>query len=828
VTVVAEAAAEVGVAAAVPGADARGTGENYRMSRSAAILTALVLAAVGASPATAQSVRAPFDADRPVLKRYAVVIGNSDYARAPDLPNAGADARLVAGFLAENGFEVLEHHDLSKRDFEQVLRRALRDLDEDSEVVLFYAGHGIQIGGGNYLIPVDAALTNAYDVPFEAVSLSSVIKILAARARLQMIILDACRDNPFADVRVITDLAGTLTETRDGFNALTAPINSLLAFSTSPGEVAFDGTDGNSPFTAALIEAARAEPDRPAAQLFERVRRLVWERTDGKQVPWESSTLVEPVAFRARPAEAAPGQGGGTGPARALRLVSAAEAAPAPAAADAAADLVLTARLEPEVAIGAALQAAIVSDADPVAILERPSQGHLVVMGPDGRRIDAGGSTIAPGLLAELAYASALVDTPAAQASSPAVTDRLRLAAAGEEIGVRIALEADPCDIEAGDLLDPEGVGLTRYPNEIAPEAALAACTAAVAAFSETGRFHYQLGRAHLALRQFDAARAAYERARELGHTRAYYALGNLIANAEAITAGRADAPLPPGAIALYLQGVERGDPYAMHALGRDLLRHGQTEEARREGFELLSRALELGHTFSMNELGAYFINPDAPHSDPPRGLRYWQESADRGDIYGYNNLGVAHRDGLAGLTPDPRAAAEWFTRAAEGGHPDAPGNLGRLWNSGALGEAGRYTRAVEWYDLGLERGDGWGGANAAWIILNRDVPGLGPRDAALRAAKAAALRGADSAVEARGLLADLPPAALDAAAQMLVDELGGDLAVDGAFGPGSAAEMARVLGPERAAAVPADPAGRAIALAAAYWQQGRFRVDLY
>jgi TPR repeat protein len=799
------------------------------MPRSAAILTALVLAALGASPAVAQSVRAPFDADRPVLKRYALVIGNSDYARAPDLPNAGADARLVAGFLAENGFEVLEHHDLSKRGFEQVLRRALRDLDQDSEVVLFYAGHGIQIGGGNYLIPVDATLSNAYDVPFEAVSLSSVIKILAARARLQMIILDACRDNPFADVRVITDLAGTLTETRDGFNALTAPINSLLAFSTSPGEVAFDGTDGNSPFTAALIEAARSDPDRPAAQLFERVRRLVWERTDGKQVPWESSTLVEPVAFRAPPAEAAPGQGGGTGPSRALRLVSSAEAAPAPEpAANAAEDLVLTARLEPQVAIGAALQAAIASDAGPVTILQRPSQGHLVVMGSDGRRIDAGGGTLAPGLLAELAYASALVDTPAASATTPAVTDRMRLAAAGEEVGVRLTLEADPCDVEAGDLLDPEGVGLTRYPNEIAPEAALAACTTAVAAFPETGRFHYQLGRALLALRRFEEARAAFERARDLGHTRAYYALGNLTAFADATTTGLTDAPLPPEAVALHRIGVERGDPYAMHALGRDLLRHGQTEEARREGFELLSRALELGHTFSMNELGAYFINPDAPHSDPARGLRYWQESAARGDIYGYNNLGVAYRDGLAGLTADPRAAAEWFTRAAEGGHPGAPGNLGRLWNSGALGEAGRYARAVEWYDLGLERGDGWGGANAAWIILNRDVPGLGPRDAALRAAKAAALRSPDSAAEARGLLAGLPPAALDAAAQMLVDELGGDLAVDGAFGPGSTAEMARVLGPERAAAIPADPTGRAIALAAAYWQQGRFRVDLY
>jgi TPR repeat protein len=227
-----------------------------------------------------------------------------------------------------------------------------------------------------------------------------------------------------------------------------------------------------------------------------------------------------------------------------------------------------------------------------------------------------------------------------------------------------------------------------------------------------------------------------------------------------------------------------------------------------------------------MNELGAYYMNPASPDADPPRGLTYIRESAARNDIYGYYNLALVYRDGLAGVPPDLDAAVEWFEKAAASGHPAAPGALGRLWNSGALGEAGRDTRAIEWYDQGLARCDGWSGANAAWIIANRAPPGYLPRDAAVRAAKAAVLAGEDSAAEARSLLATLDAEAIDAAAQSLVNELGGGIAVDGAFGPASVTEMQRVLGP--AAPADADPTDRLLALARAYWQGRPCRIDLY
>ncbi|HRO12636.1 MAG TPA: tetratricopeptide repeat protein, partial [Amaricoccus sp.] len=351
----------------------------------------------------------------------------------------------------------------------------------------------------------------------------------------------------------------------------------------------------------------------------------------------------------------------------------------------------------------------------------------------------------------------------------------------------------------------------------------------AVARAPDVGRFHYQLGRVQLAMRDFDAARASFERARDLGHTRAFVALGLLAANADARSRGLGDdAPAPPEALALFQQGIEAGDPYAMHSLGRELLRHGPDEETRRRGFRLLQQAVELGHTFSMNELGAYYMNPDSPDADPPRGLTYIRQSAGRGDIYGYYNLGLVYRDGLAGQPVDMSEAVDWFEKAAAGGHPAAPGTLGRLWNSGALGEPGRDANAIAWYDQGLARCDGWSGANAAWIIANRAPVGYLPRDAAIRAAKAAVLSGRDSAAEAQSLLATLDTEAIDGAAQMLVNGLGGEIAVDGAFGPASVAEMQRALAAAGLAPPQGTPTDRLLTLARAYWQDEPCRVDLY
>ena len=785
------------------------------LKRCARIWIKILFLAASAWPAVAQ------DADiSSLVKRYAIVIGNWEYQTAPDLGNANADAKLVAEFLADRGYQVYEYNNLGKLGFEKMMRRALQNVDKNSEVVFYYAGHGVQIAGGNYLLPVDAQLTNAYDVPFEAVSLSSVVSILGARSRLQMVILDSCRDNPFGNTLVVTDLRGGLSSVRDGFNTLTAPINSLLAFSTAPGEVAFDGDPGsNSPFTAAMIETARAEPDLPVPQIFERVRRLVYERTDGRQTPWESSTLIEDVSFQ-RPEIAFPPRDSLPSPESGLVRVTLDGRATG--------EIVLTGPLENELALAPALITALPEGPDaPIEITSRPVNGSLLKLDPYRRRLDAANGAMTRAELVNLVYASAISTSAAGEPESRSVADQFNFSSGGSDFAVDIELDADPCDAAAGDHLDPQGVGIALYPNEIEPDGALAACQDAVGRRPEVGRFHYQLGRANVALRHLDMARADFQKARDLGHIRAYYALGNLEANADAASSGKSDAPAPPAALDLYRQGVDLGDPFAFHALGKQLLRHGQTPAEREQGFDLLSRALELGHTFAMNELGTYFLDAESTDFDPARGLRYWQESAARGDIYGFNNMGFVYLNGLAGVEKNPQTAREWFERAASGGHPWAPGNLGRLWNSGALGNKDRDATAVLWYDRGLERGDGWSGANAAWIIAERGAPGLTKTDAAERAAKAAALGNAEAAASARELLASLPVSAVDGASQKLINALGGTIEADGAFGPTSVAEMARVLAAKNAEMPPADPTERAVALASIYWENTKFRVDV-
>lgn len=771
------------------------------------------------------------DLTQPASQRYAVVIGNSDYVTAPDLRNADADATLVAAFLRDQGYEVLERHNLTKRGFEDVLRRVLFDVTKQSEVIFYYAGHGMQIGAGNYLVPVDANLDSVYDVPFEAVSLDSVVSIIGARARVQMVILDSCRDNPFANRRALTTMSDSLSEIRSGFGALAAPVNSLLVYSTSPGAVALDGDGSNSPFTLSLIEAARSQPDAAMTSVLEQVRRLVYQRTGGHQVPWESSTLVEPISFGVSNIAPVSAAGGGGTASRTLAFVTSetpAVAVNTPAQA-AAADVALTAMLDPEIEIGSALRSALgLTSADSLQLMDPPNDGRLAMIDDAGIRGQLPTTSQTRGLQS-LIYANAMQQTQVrGMAPSQALfTDDFRISVNGQEQVVRIALEGNECDMQAGDHLDPEGSGLTLYPNEIEPEIALAACQQAVAEHPEIGRFHYQEGRALLALRRFDEARAAFERAMTLGHSRAFYAIGSLIASTAASQGGRADVRAPDEALAYYIMGVDRGDPYAMHALGKQLLRFESNDELQLQGYNLLMRSIEVGHTFSMNELGFYYLDENSNHYDAERALRYLNESAARNDIYGFNNLGLVYRLGLGGQAVDGPRALDLFTKAAAGGHPNAPVNLGILYENGSV--ARNRPLALDWYLEGLQRGDGWGGANAAWLLNNGLVPGFDMGDAAVFAAKAAALRDPDAGASARDVLGRMDRAALDSGAQMMINDLGGTVGVDGAFGAGSqtaleAMAAARGVTPYQGS----DRIERLIWLAGLIWKQSSFRVDLY
>ena len=762
--------------------------------------------------------------------RYAIVIGNGNYSDAPSLKNAVADARLVADFLKLQGYEVKEHYDTSKRDFEEILRRALFDISEDSEVVVYYAGHGFQIGSDNYIVPVDANFDTAYDVPFETVSLGSLVSIIGARARVQTVILDSCRDNPFAGSSAITRIGNELRESETGFATLAAPVNSLLVYSTSPGAVAYDGDGENSPFTSAFIEVAAEAPERSVNELFDQVRRLVYQRTEGRQVPWESSTLVESVSFHSEPVEITTPTDSGTdgGETRGLTPISANVLTATQISVNTEVDHVVGAALEREINLGTALTEALSpAPGDQFRVVAPPSNGRLAIGIPGSTQTRPAGGTLTADDLSNLVFISEFQQQSGSAYDGQPLLDTMQIEMGGQPKTIGLELRPFACDVEAGDYLDPDGTVFARFPNEIVPEDALNACQSDVGNYPENGRFRYQLGRALTSLRRFDEAQAEYERARDLGHVRAWNALGDAISDSVRETGGAAQIEASEEALAHYAAGVERGDPYAYYSLGRELMRHETDPERQIQGYDLMMRALEVGHTFAMNELGYFYLDSDSKYYEPERGLRYLRESAARDDIYGFNNMGLVYLNGMGGVTPDMAQAQEWFQKAADGGHPIAPANLGRMYMRGTAVEGTDLAKAVEWFDIGLARGDAWAGTNVGFLLANNEVPGLTRADGVLRAAKAAALRHPEAVAEARRLLDALPASDVDAGTQALMNELGADLVVDGAFGEQSQQMLNDMLSAS-GATPPEDRVERLVALARVFWESSPFRVDLY
>ena len=765
-------------------------------------------------------------------KRYAVVIGNSGYSAIPSLPNARADAEVMADFLRSQDYIVHHHADITKRGFEDVLRRILFDVDKDTEVVIFFAGHGFQIGAENYLVPVDADLDTVYDIPFEAVSLGSLVSIVGARARLQVVILDSCRDNPFVGKAAMTQIGSSLRETKTGFASLSAPLNSMLMYSTSPGALAFDGEGDNSPFTAALISEASGRPDSEIKDVFEGVRREVYQATNGRQIPWDSSTLIEPASFGigAALARPLPTNSTGTGITRGLARMSPESTETLVQVADQpAATAVIDADFVPQVEIGPALTAALdLSSAESVTLKESPQSGLLKLPLPDGRLQDVTGQILLPDEINSLVLVNTSVQVPALSLDKGVLIDALTVTVAGRDRRIALRLKPNPCDFHAGDHLDPDGMGITRYPNELQPEIALSACEAELNISPDVARFHYQKGRALMALKDLDGARSAFDKARELGHSRAWYGLGQ-VAGTVARAEGRViDGKLPEDVLTFYARGTNEGDPYAFYALGRQMMRFGGTAALEVEGFDLVSRSLEVGHTFAMNDLASFYLNPDNDYFDGERGLRYLRESASRNDIYGYNSLGLAYYRGRAGLEVDDSKAYGLFRQASDDGHPTAPFNIARMYRDGRAPDGGNANRAVEWFAEGLSRGHARSGSNAAHLIMSQGASNYDAFDAAVFAAKGASLRGNRYAAEAQELLGAFQPQQLDGGTQRLIVELGGQIKVDGAFGPSSQSAMQAVLDQYDAGVAQTDPMARLLQLATLSWRTNPFRVDLY
>ena len=255
------------------------------ISRFGAVLMLFVLASL----LKPSSVLGHAPAEQVNGKRVALVIGNKNYLRGA-LDNPWNDANVMDSVLRQLGFAVTLRFDLSRESMNGEIK-ALADRGAGAEAVLVYfSGHGVQDKGRNFLLPTNVALSKSSSIPEVSVSVDRALKTIEnAGAKVNIFILDACRNAPFEE--------GQLRTTQAGLGEIAAPRGTLIAFSTSPGGVASDGKiGGNSAFTDALASTL-AEPNRGAESVFKRVREMVSARSNGKQVPWLNSGLTGEFVF---------------------------------------------------------------------------------------------------------------------------------------------------------------------------------------------------------------------------------------------------------------------------------------------------------------------------------------------------------------------------------------------------------------------------------------------------------------------------------------------------------------------------------------------------
>jgi len=234
-------------------------------------------------------------------KRVALVIGNSSYVNIPRLTNPVNDAKLMADTLKSLGFALVGNGpqlDLDELGLRRVVQSFGAQLQGADVGLFYYAGHGVQVKGANYLVPVGANPVKEADVDFQMLDTNLVLRQMeSAGTRLNVVILDACRNNP---------LGGRgLRFAGNGLAQITAPEGTLISFATQPGNTALDGEDGNSPYTKALAQTLR-RPGLDIFQTFNEVGLVVKRATKGVQQPWVSSSPIAGSFYFAGVAATAP------------------------------------------------------------------------------------------------------------------------------------------------------------------------------------------------------------------------------------------------------------------------------------------------------------------------------------------------------------------------------------------------------------------------------------------------------------------------------------------------------------------------------------------
>lgn len=257
-------------------------------------LMAVVLLLVYGQAVVAAGAASSDGAAGETLPKFALVIGNGNYSgNKRSLKNSVSDARLMAQSLRKLGFDVKQYTDLDRAQMVSAVADFSAALPQGATALVFYAGHGMQIGGASYLIPVDMAVTSEQSVPLRAYPIKTLLEqVSASRSSVNVVVLDACRDNPFqpsspVKYRSFSNL---------GLAPVQAPRGTVVAYSTAPGQLAADGKDSNSIYTSTLASVI-LEPRLSLEGVFKKVGDQVRKKTLDDQIPWFESSLTDEYFF---------------------------------------------------------------------------------------------------------------------------------------------------------------------------------------------------------------------------------------------------------------------------------------------------------------------------------------------------------------------------------------------------------------------------------------------------------------------------------------------------------------------------------------------------
>jgi TPR repeat protein len=662
-------------------------------------------------------------------KRVALLIGNQTYQSTSALKNPANDVELMRATLTEAGFDSIDVAvDLDLVEMRKALRN-FEDKAEGSEVaVLYYSGHGMEMNGQNYLIPIDAVLRSDKDVEDEALALDRAERSLGGASKLKLVILDACRNNPFIDT--MTRSAGTRAISKGLAKVEPEGADTLVAYASRAGTVALDGAGRNSPFAEALAKYI-AQPGVDVRIALGQVRDEVVQVTQRKQEPFVYGSLggaqiflsikelnvtinnnVEDKQQDDKPADSAPNS------------ISAA-----------AADW----NNIKDLADKELLEAFIAKHGgDPV--YKMLAQKKLKLLAEAEEKADIGADQIAWDALKGSTDAAALKrfierypdsrfrkDAEAAVAalapSHNAMTSILKDTPASRD-----------CYLFAGEPQSLQGFAGVYLPK-IDAKRAITACAQAVNENPDDGMLVNLLGRAHEADRNYVEARRNYEKASSLGDLYAMTNLGWLsvygLDGPADVEKGRqlfekaalqgnhsAQASLAflyrdgyggvakdsAEAIRWYRQAADQGNATALGNLGWFYREGVGVEKDYQKSVDYYRRGADAGDVSSIAAMGYAVQNGLGVAQNYEEARAWYEKGANAGDAYSMASLGFLY-DAGAGVKQDYVEARYWYEKAANAGSAYAMGNLSRLYDQG-LGTAVDPQEAVRWAIAAVERGD--------------------------------------------------------------------------------------------------------------------------